>query len=149
MHFLCLLAVCCQASKVHETTTLLLVTFPNIHRFKKFTRTLSNKPFLISLLTTQPHLKYVATLPCNSSLVACFADNNVLQGSVATYARCGEIFNVHVNANLLRNLPVHFFLNRLRFDRIMVISVAPLFWPTLYMRPLCLANACEEKHRYR
>jgi len=54
-----------QVRKVHETTTLLLVTLPNIHRFKKITYTLSSKPFLIWLLTTPPHLKYVATLPCN------------------------------------------------------------------------------------
>jgi len=46
-HFLRLLAVCWPARKVHETTTLLLVTLPNIHRFKKITHTLSNKPFLI------------------------------------------------------------------------------------------------------
>ena len=54
-----------------------------------FTRRLSNKPFLIWLLTTPPHLKYADTLPCNLSLRLCFADNNVSQGSVATYARCG------------------------------------------------------------
>jgi len=30
------------------------------------------KPFLIWLLTTPPHLKYVATLPCNLLLIACF-----------------------------------------------------------------------------
>ena len=29
------------------------------------TNRLSNEPFLIWLLTTSPHLKYVATLPCN------------------------------------------------------------------------------------
>jgi len=34
-------------------------------------------------LTTPPHLKYAATLPCNLSLSACSADN-VSQGSVAT-----------------------------------------------------------------
>jgi len=34
-------------------------TLPNIHRFKKVTDRLSNKPFLIWLLTTPPHLKYV------------------------------------------------------------------------------------------
>ena len=33
------------------------------------------------------NLKYVATLPCNLSLMACFADINVSQGSVATYAK--------------------------------------------------------------
>ena len=79
-----------------------------------------------------PHLKYIPTLPCNLSLMACFADTNVSQGSVATYARCGGIFNMHLTANLRRNLPVKVF-NRLRFDRIMVVSLWPyLFWPTLY-----------------
>ena len=33
---------------------------------------LSNNPFLIGLLTAPPHLKYVATLPCKLSLIACF-----------------------------------------------------------------------------
>jgi len=56
---------------------------------KKITDRLSNKPFLIWLLTISPHLQYVATLPCNLSLLACFADVNVSQ---ATYARCGGIF---------------------------------------------------------
>jgi len=59
------------------------------------TRRLSNKSFLIWLLTTPSHLKYVATLPCNLSLSACFADINASQGSVATYARCGGIFSTH------------------------------------------------------
>jgi len=87
--------------KVHETTTLLLVTLPNIHRFKKIisrTSRLSSKNFLISLVTTTPGLKYVAKLPGNLSLMACFADINVSQGSVATYAyaSCGGIFNIHL-----------------------------------------------------
>jgi len=30
-----------------------------------FAGRLSNKPFLVWLLTTPPHLKYVTTLPCN------------------------------------------------------------------------------------
>jgi len=68
-----------------------------------FTLGLSNKPFLIWLLTTPPHLKYAATLPCNLSLMAYFADINVLQVSVATYARRGGIFNM----NLIENLPVN------------------------------------------
>jgi len=49
-----------------------------------FTLRLSNKLFLIWSLTTLPHLKCATTLPCNLSLMACFADINVLQGSVAT-----------------------------------------------------------------
>jgi len=79
---------------------------------KKFTDRLSNKPFLIWLLTTPPHLKRVAILPCNLSLMACFADINVSQsGNVATYARCGGIFNIHLSTNLPRILPVKKFFN--------------------------------------
>jgi len=40
------------------------------------------------------------------SLMACFADINVSQSSVATDARCGGIFDIHLTANLPRNLPV-------------------------------------------
>jgi len=68
------------------------------------------------------------------SLMACFTDIHVSQGSVATYARCSGIFSIHLTANLLRNLPVKNFLNRLRFDRIMVMSLWPrVDWPTLYV----------------
>ena len=42
--------------------------------------------------------------------MACFADINVSQRIVATYARCGGIFNIHLTANLPRNLPVKNFL---------------------------------------
>jgi len=62
---------------------------------------------LIWLLTTPPHLKYVATLPCN--LMACFADVNVSQGSVATYARCGGMFNNYLTENVPGNLPLKKF----------------------------------------
>ena len=60
---------------------------------------LSNKPFLIWLLTTPPHLEHVAKLPCNLSLMACFVEINVSQGSAATYARFGRIFDKHLTAN--------------------------------------------------
>ena len=47
--------------KVHETTTLLLVIFAKYSPIeKKSTHRLSNN---IWLLTTPPHLQYVATLP--------------------------------------------------------------------------------------
>jgi len=40
---------------------------------------------------------------------------------------------MHLTANLLRNLPVKKeILNRLRFDGIIVMSLWPRFWPTLY-----------------
>jgi len=38
--------------------------------------------------------------------MACFADINVSQGSVETYARFSGIFNIHLSVNLQRNLPV-------------------------------------------
>jgi len=102
--------------------------------FHSFTHRLSSKPFLIWLLATPPHLECVARLPCNLSLIACFADINVYfvsRGSVATYAMCGGIFDIHLTANLPRNLPVKKFLKQLRTDRIMVMSLWPRFWPTL------------------
>jgi len=43
---------------------------------------LSNKPFFIWLLTTASHVQYAATLPCNLSLMTCFADINVSQCAV-------------------------------------------------------------------
>ena len=89
---------------------------------------LSNKPYLIWLLTTPLHLKYVATLPCNLSFLACFVDVNVSQGSVATYARCGGIFNMHFGCKFTKEASSEKkFLNRLRFDRIMVMSLWPRF----------------------
>jgi len=72
--------------------------------------------------------------------MAGFADINVSQDSVITYARRGGIFNMHLTANLLKNLPLNF--NRLRFDRIMVISMWPRFLAhpvsvLLFPAPLC------------
>ena len=93
-HFARLANTLLQDEESHEAITFLLVTLPNTHRFHFLTRRLSNKPLLISILTTPPHLKYKATLPCSVSLMACFTDNNVSQGSVATYARCDGILNI-------------------------------------------------------
>jgi len=41
------------------------------------------------------------------------------------------------------------FLNRLRFDRIMVVSVAPLFWSTLYIYVLATEIASPWSQLYR
>ena len=46
--------------------------------------------------------------------MACFADINVSQGSVATYARCGGIFDIRLAANLRRNFPVKTFLKSVK-----------------------------------
>ena len=100
---------------MHETITFLLVTLPNIYRLNNVADRLSNKPFLLWLLTTPLQLKHVATLPCSLPLMAGFADINVSRGSVATNAKCGGIFNIYLTTSLPRNLPVamslwlHFF----------------------------------------
>jgi len=88
--------------------------FAKYSPIKKMTRRLRNIPFLIWLLTTPPHLKYVATLPCNLSLMACYADINVSQGSVATYARWGGIFDIRLSVNYPRNLRVKTFFKSVK-----------------------------------
>ena len=45
-------------------------------------------------------LQYLYLAICRTTLMACFADVNVSQGSVATYARCGGIVGTHLTANL-------------------------------------------------
>jgi len=57
-----------------------------------------------------PHLKHVTTVPCNLSFftaLVCdcylFSGINLSQGSVATYARCSEIFNYRFIANLQKH----------------------------------------------
>ena len=66
--------------------------------------------------------------------MACFADVNVSQGSVATHARSGGPFNGHLTANLPRNLPV-----KKNCKSVKILQnygnesmAAPFFWPTLY-----------------
>jgi len=59
--------------------------------------------------------------------MACFADINVSQGSVATYSRFGGISDIHLTANLLRNLLVKKMLIRLGIDSIMIMSLWPRF----------------------
>jgi len=60
--------------------------------------------------------------------MACFADINVSQDSVATYARRSGIISSHLIANVPRNLPVKKILksvkNRQNYGH---ESVAPLF----------------------
>ena len=100
---------------------------------------------IIWLLTAAPHRIYVAKLPCNLSLIACFV-TLVLQGSVARYTlitthskfteknhtRSNGIVNNEFTPNLPRNLPVKKKLeSRLRFDRIMSFW-SHNFWPTVY-----------------
>ena len=106
VHFLLLLTVCwpgAQSARDNHALACNFAKYSPILIF--FSQALSNKSFLIWLLTTPPNSTCVATLPCILSLLACFA---------------------------YINLPVMNFFNRLRFDRIMVTSLWPRFWPTLY-----------------
>ena len=98
---------------------------------KKITHKLSNNLFFVWLLITPPRLKYVAIIPCNLSLMSCFAHVNVSKGSVATHARCGGIFYIHLTAKIYQGIfqsSEIVFLNRLRFDRIMATSLWPRFF---------------------
>jgi len=76
---------------------------------------------------------------------ACFADIKVSQGSVSTYARCDGIFNIHLTVNLPRTFQWCFFKNRLRFDRIMVMSL----WPRFFGPPSILVHCRHPDSRNR
>ena len=56
----------------------------------------------------QPHLAYVATLTCEILMSAKQAINDKLQGSVATYLRCGGVVNNQIRKGLLLSLSVNF-----------------------------------------
>ena len=85
VHFFRLLSPCWPSSQRARDNHVLACNFAKyLPIYKFFSLTLSSKPFLIWLLTTIPHLKYVATLHYNLSLMACCADINVSQGSVET-----------------------------------------------------------------
>jgi len=140
-----------QAHNVYETITFLLVTLCQIFTdLYFFSLTLSSKPFLIWLLTTPPHLKYVATLHYNLSLMACCADINVSQGSVATYSRCGGIFNMHLTANLPRNLQVQKFCKSVKiWQNYGQESVAPFVGPPCRSTQPCITPGALVEHQLR
>jgi len=56
-------------------------------------------------IKNQPRLAYVATLPCETLMSAKQAINDKLQGSVATYLRCGGVVNNQIKKGLLLSLP--------------------------------------------
>jgi len=64
------------------------------------------------ILNIPSHLAYVATLPCETLMSAKQAINYKLQGSVATYLRCGGVVNKQIKEGLLLSLRVKNFLNR-------------------------------------
>jgi len=65
-----------------------------LNQFKKnFTRRFVGKFAVKWISKILPHLAYVATLPCETLMSAKEAINDTLQGSVATYLRCGGVVN--------------------------------------------------------
>ena len=58
------------------------------------------------MLNIPPHLAYVATLSCETLVSAKQVINNKLQGSVATYLRCGGVVNNQIKKGLLLSLTV-------------------------------------------
>jgi len=75
-----------------------------------FTERFHGKFAVKSLLTIPPLLAYFATLPCETLMSENKQINNKLQGSVATYLRCGGIVNNQNKKGLL--LSVSDFLNK-------------------------------------
>jgi len=85
-------------------------------------------------MTAQLHLKYVATLPCNLSLIAYSLTLMFHKVEWQHLQAIVGFLNNLFTANLLENLPVK-IENRLRFNRSVVMSLWPRFyWPTLHVR---------------
>jgi len=81
-----------QVRIVHETTTFLLVTLPNIHRFF-FTGKVNNKPFL-NLVINNPTTPQICSYTTLQFIVnRLFSDVCVSQSSVATCAYVGFLIN--------------------------------------------------------
>jgi len=81
----------------------------NLNRLKKFTGKFFGKFVVNWTLKLSPHLAQVATLPCKTLMSAKQAINNKLQGSVATYLRCGGVVNNQHRKGLLLSLQVNFY----------------------------------------
>jgi len=90
----------------HRLTAIL----SNLNRFKKsfFTGRFPGKFVVRWILQISPHLAHVAILPCETVMSAKQAINDILQGSVATYLRCGRVVNNQSRKGLLLSMSVNF-----------------------------------------
>jgi len=78
------------------------IILSNINRFKKLFNGRFLSEFAVKwILKISPHLAYVATLICETLMSAKQTINDKLQGSVATYLRCGGILNNQIKKGLL------------------------------------------------
>ena len=88
---------------------LVSIILSNLNRLKKVTGKFLGKFAIKWILKIQPHLAYVATLPCETLVSAKQAINDKLQGSVATYLMCGGVVNNQIKKDLLLTVRVKFF----------------------------------------
>jgi len=80
------------------------IILSNLNQFNFFTERFLDK-FVVKLILKIPsHLAYVATLFCETIISAKQAINDKLQGSVATYLRCGGVINNQIKKGLLLSL---------------------------------------------
>jgi len=94
---------------------------------KKISDRTCNKPFLMLLLTTLPHLEYVATLLCNLLLITCFL--TLLFHKVVWQHMQGVVeFLVTTLLQIYEGVfQWENFKNRLRYD-IMAMHLCPHFF---------------------
>ena len=77
------------------------IILSNLNRLKNFSGRFLSKFAVKWIFKIPPHLAYVATLPCETLMSAKQANNDKLQGSVATYLRCGGAVNNKIKNGLL------------------------------------------------
>ena len=87
---------------------LMTIILSNLNRLNFFTERFLGKFVVKWIFKIQAHLAYVATLPYETLMSAKQAINDKLQGSVATYFRCGRVVNNQNRKGLLLNLSVFF-----------------------------------------
>ena len=81
------------------------IILSNLNRFTKFFTGRFLDKFAVKCVLKIPlHLAYVATLPCATLMSAKQVINDKLQGSVATYLRCGGLINNQIKKGLLLSL---------------------------------------------
>jgi len=88
------------------------------------------------VINTPPHLKYVATLPCNLSLIACFM---TLMFHKVVWQHMQRVVGLLLTSLLQIYQEIFQWknsVNRLRFDRMMVMSFCQHFLRHLYISQL-------------
>jgi len=82
-----------------------IIFLSSLNRFKNiFQWKFLDKYAVKSMSKIPSHLVYAATLPCETLISAKQAINDKLQGSVATYLRCGGVVNNEIKKGLLLSL---------------------------------------------